>query len=49
VLYRVAEEEGLPFISFTVDEHSGGEGFATRLEAFIDMLSARKSAKCMAI
>jgi predicted nucleotide-binding protein (sugar kinase/HSP70/actin superfamily) len=49
ILYRVAEEERLPFISFTVDEHTGEEGIATRLEAFVDMLSARKSARCVAI
>jgi predicted nucleotide-binding protein (sugar kinase/HSP70/actin superfamily) len=49
VLYRVAEREGTPFISFTVDEHTGEEGVRTRLEAFVDMLAARKSAKCVAI
>jgi predicted nucleotide-binding protein (sugar kinase/HSP70/actin superfamily) len=49
VLYRVADEEGTPFISFTVDEHTGEEGVRTRLEAFVDMLEARKSAKCVAI
>jgi len=49
VLYRVAEEEGLPFISFTVDEHTGEEGMSTRLEAFVDMLSARKNLRCKVI
>lgn len=46
VLFRVADEHGLPFISFTVDEHTGEEGVLTRLEAFVDMLSARKNRLC---
>lgn len=32
----------IPFINFTMDEHSGEAGFNTRLEAFIDMLQWRK-------
>ncbi len=42
ILYRVADEHGLPFISFTVDEHTAEEGLLTRLEAFIDMLSEKR-------
>ncbi len=40
---KVRNEYEIPFIIMTVDEHSGEAGFNTRLEAFIDMLSWRKS------
>ena len=39
---RVRREYKLPFITITIDEHSGEAGFNTRLEAFIDMLHWRK-------
>lgn len=32
----------IPFITITVDEHSGEAGFNTRLEAFVDMLHWRR-------
>lgn len=32
----------VPFLTLTIDEQTGGSGVVTRLEAFIDMLKARK-------
>ncbi len=32
----------IPFITMTIDEHSGEAGFNTRLEAFVDMLQWRR-------
>ncbi|MGI6101968.1 MAG: hypothetical protein ACOYET_05745, partial [Bacillota bacterium] len=34
----------VPFLSVTVDEHSGRAGIMTRLEAFLDMLIRKKYA-----
>lgn len=39
---RVRREYNIPFITITIDEHSGEAGFNTRLEAFIDMLHWRR-------
>lgn len=39
---RVRREYKIPFITITIDEHSGEAGFNTRLEAFIDMLYWRR-------
>ena len=36
------DEYGVPFLSLTVDEHSGQAGIATRLEAFLDMILRKK-------
>jgi len=38
ILYNVSRDHGIPFVSFTVDEHSAEAGLETRLEAFVDML-----------
>ncbi len=35
----------LPFLSISIDEHSGEAGILTRLEAFIDMLEHKKKAE----
>lgn len=35
-------EAGIPFLHINLDEHSGEAGLATRLEAFVDMLTRRK-------
>ena len=35
-LSRAAEDNGIPFLSLTVDEHTGEAGLVTRLEAFLD-------------
>jgi len=42
ILYAVSEDHGIPFLSFTVDEHSGEAGMLTRMEAFVDMLDQRR-------
>ncbi|MFA7467339.1 MAG: acyl-CoA dehydratase activase-related protein [Desulfotomaculaceae bacterium] len=33
---------GVPFMSLTIDEHSGEAGIGTRLEAFVDMVKRKK-------
>jgi predicted nucleotide-binding protein (sugar kinase/HSP70/actin superfamily) len=38
-----AKSAGVPFLSLTIDEHTGEGGVQTRLEAFVDMLWARKA------
>ena len=45
ILYTVSRDHGIPFISFTVDEHSAEAGIQTRLEAFVDMLEQRAERK----
>lgn len=35
---RLRNEQRIPYLKITVDEHSGEAGFDTRLEAFLDML-----------
>ncbi|PKM80140.1 MAG: 2-hydroxyglutaryl-CoA dehydratase [Firmicutes bacterium HGW-Firmicutes-13] len=37
-----AKNAGMPFLSVTIDEHTGDVGMQTRLEAFVDMLKMRK-------
>jgi predicted nucleotide-binding protein (sugar kinase/HSP70/actin superfamily) len=32
----------VPFLSITIDEHTGEAGLITRLEAFVDMLRFRR-------
>ncbi|NLH86906.1 MAG: CoA protein activase [Firmicutes bacterium] len=41
ILPRVSEEEGIPIMSLTVDEHTADAGLDTRLEAFCDLLAVR--------
>lgn len=36
ILPTVAREVGIPFYSFIFDEHTGGAGFQTRLESFVE-------------
>ena len=38
-----AKAAGVPFLSLTIDEHTGEGGVQTRLEAFVDMLWAQKN------
>ncbi len=38
-----AKHAGLPFLSLTIDEHTGEGGVQTRLEAFVDMLWTRQA------
>jgi predicted nucleotide-binding protein (sugar kinase/HSP70/actin superfamily) len=35
----------MPFLTITIDEHTGQEGLNTRLEAFVDMLKIKKAKK----
>ena len=42
-LSRLGSQEGLPIMSIPMDEHDSSTGFATRLEAFLDMLWRRKN------
>ncbi|NLK87201.1 MAG: hypothetical protein GX279_06900 [Clostridiaceae bacterium] len=37
----IRNKYNIPFITMTIDEHSGEAGFNTRLEAFVDMLRWR--------
>ena len=38
-----AKHSAVPFLSLTIDEHTGEGGVQTRLEAFVDMLAAKKA------
>ncbi|MFZ5597265.1 MAG: acyl-CoA dehydratase activase-related protein [Bacillota bacterium] len=38
------EHPNVPFMSITIDEHTGDAGIATRLEAFVDMVKRKKEA-----
>jgi predicted nucleotide-binding protein (sugar kinase/HSP70/actin superfamily) len=43
ILPTVSREQGIPVISFSLDEQSGEAGFITRLEAFMDLLKQRRT------
>ncbi len=43
ILPNVSRDNSIPVMSFSLDEHSARAGFITRLEAFVDLLSKRKS------
>lgn len=42
ILPEVHNQHGIPMLNMVLDEHSGEVGFATRIEAFIDLLEKRK-------
>lgn len=43
MVQRAAKEQGAkPFLTVTIDEHTGEAGLVTRLEAFVDMLARGK-------
>jgi len=42
LLARFAREQHKPYMTITIDEHSGEAGLVTRLEAFLDMVERRK-------
>ena len=42
LLARFAREQHKPYMTITLDEHSGEAGLVTRLEAFLDMAERRK-------
>lgn len=45
VLSAVTRDHGIPTLSFYLDEQSGIAGIITRLEAFVDLMSARRKKK----
>lgn len=49
ILNRVSREEKIPCMTLYFDEHAGAAGIQTRLEAFTDMLSRRKTFANMAL
>jgi predicted nucleotide-binding protein (sugar kinase/HSP70/actin superfamily) len=42
VVQRYARHRGVPFMTLTLDEHTGEAGIITRLEAFLDMIRRRR-------
>ena len=40
-----AKRHKMPYLTITLDEHTGQEGLNTRLEAFVDMLKIKKAKK----
>jgi predicted nucleotide-binding protein (sugar kinase/HSP70/actin superfamily) len=42
IVQRYARRRGVPFMTLTLDEHTGEAGLITRLEAFLDMIRRRK-------
>ena len=42
VLPKVQRDHGIPVLTLVLDEHGGEAGFATRIEAFVDLLHKRK-------
>lgn len=44
ILPQVTQDLGIPVLSLSLDEHTGEAGLMTRLEAFVDLLRARKEA-----
>lgn len=45
ILPTLSREQGIPVISFSLDEQAGEAGFITRLEAFLDLLRQRKTGR----
>jgi len=45
IMLKVSRDYDVPILTFTLDEHSAEAGMVTRLEAFIDLLSRRRSQK----
>ena len=45
VFERLSKHYRIPFLNFSLDEHSGREGFYTRIEAFLDCLRVRSNKK----
>jgi predicted nucleotide-binding protein (sugar kinase/HSP70/actin superfamily) len=45
ILPRVSQEYGIPVMSLFFDEQTGPAGVYTRLEAFVDLLYARRRAR----
>jgi predicted nucleotide-binding protein (sugar kinase/HSP70/actin superfamily) len=45
ILPKVSKDYDIPILSLTIDEQTGDAGFATRLEAFVDLINIRNSRK----
>ncbi len=45
LLPEASRDLGLPVLSFFLDEHSGEAGLQTRLEAFVDLLTRRRTVR----
>jgi predicted nucleotide-binding protein (sugar kinase/HSP70/actin superfamily) len=42
VYEKISKTYGIPFVNFSLDEHSSAEGFYTRIEAYLDCLRLRR-------
>ena len=42
ILHKIAQQKNLPFLSLSLDEHSGQAGIQTRVEAFVDLIRGKK-------
>ncbi len=42
ILPKLQKEYNIPVMSITIDEHTGEAGFISRIEAFVDLLKARR-------
>jgi len=45
ILQKISREKNMPFLSISLDEQTGEAGIQTRLEAFVDLMKSRKSAR----
>ncbi|HAA90427.1 MAG: CoA enzyme activase [Thermoanaerobacterales bacterium 50_218] len=45
ILPAVSKDYGIPTLTLYLDEHSGEAGIVTRLEAFVDLMAARRERK----
>jgi predicted nucleotide-binding protein (sugar kinase/HSP70/actin superfamily) len=43
ILPKVSRDYNIPILSLAIDEQTGDAGFATRLEAFVDLINIRKN------
>jgi len=43
ILPKVCREHGIGFLTISLDEQTGKEGIRTRLEAFVDLLMAKRN------
>lgn len=42
ILSKIAQQSKMPFLSLSLDEHSGQAGIQTRVEAFVDLIRGKK-------
>lgn len=41
ILHKIAQQNNMPFLSLSLDEHSGRAGIQTRVEAFVDLIRGK--------